>query len=91
MNLFKMQVFLSNAQSQLDMEKILSFLKGTRIKSLEDLVIKIGYGPSYTKEAEKVIKNKELDIESLKKQLKLPTTHDPLTKEIEETKSIKAD
>ena len=88
---FKMQVALSNAQSQLKMEKISSLSKDTKIKYLEDLIIKIGYDPSDTKVAEEVIKNKELDIAALKKLLKLPATHDPLTKEIEETKSIKAD
>ena len=38
-----------------------------------------------------MIKKKELYITALKKRLKLPTTHDPLTKEIEEIESIKAD
>lgn len=52
---------------------------------MEDLVIKIGYDPSDTKASEEVIKKKEVDIAALKKQLKLPTTHDPLTKEIDET------
>lgn len=32
-----------------------------------------------------------MDIEDLKKQLNMPTTHDPLTKEIEEMKIQKAD
>jgi len=86
-----MQVALSNAHSPLKMERISSFSKDNRIKSLEDLVVKIGYDPSNTKAAEEVIKKKELDIAALKKQLKLPSTHDPLTKEIEETKSLKAD
>jgi len=35
MNLFKMQVALSNAQSQLKMKRISSLSKDTRIKSLE--------------------------------------------------------
>lgn len=91
MNLFKMYVPLSNAQSQLNMEKILSLSKDTKIKSLEYLIIKIGYDSLDRKVAEKVIKKKELDITTLKKQLKLPATHDPLTKKIEKTKSIKAD
>ena len=81
MNLFKKQVALSNAQSQLKMERISSLSKDTKIKSLEDLVIKIGYDTSDTKAAEEVIKKKELDIAALKKKLKLPTTHDTLTKE----------
>lgn len=91
MNLFQMQVALSNAQSQLKMEKISSLSKDTRIKSLEDLVIKVGYDPLDTKVAEEIIKKKELDVIDLKKKLKLPIAHDPLTKEIEETESVKAD
>ena len=91
MNLFKMQVALSNAQSQLKMEIISSLSKDTKIKSLEELIIKIGYDPLDTKAVEEVIKKKELDITALKKQLELPATHDPLTKEIEETDIIKVD
>lgn len=75
MNLFKMEVALSNAQSQLKMEKTSSLSKDTKIKSLEDLIIKIGYDPSDTQAAEDL-----LDIAALKKQLKMPATHDTLTK-----------
>lgn len=51
----------------------------------------IGYDPSYIKAAKKVINKKEIDIVALKKQLKMPTKQDPLTKEIEETESQKVD
>ena len=43
MNLSKLQVTLANVQSQLNMEKVSTLVKDTRIKTLEDLVIKLGY------------------------------------------------
>ena len=51
----------------------------------------IGYDPLDIKVVEEVIKKKEVDIAALKRQLKMPATHDPLTKEIEETKNLNAD
>jgi len=57
-NLFKMQVSLSNSQSQLNMERISLQSKDTKIKSLEDLIVKIGYDPSDLKEYEEIIKKK---------------------------------
>lgn len=73
------------------MERISSQSKETKIKSLGDLVVKIGYVPLDVKATEDIIMKKEMDIASLKKQLKMPATHDPLTKKIEETESQKAD
>ena len=64
------------------MEKISSLAKYNRIKSLEDLVTKIGYDPKDVNVAEEIIK-KNLDIATLRKQLKLPATEDPMTKDIE--------
>ena len=58
MNLFKMLVALSNGEFQLKMERISSQSKDNKIKSLEDLVVKIGYDPSDVKEDEKIIKKK---------------------------------
>jgi len=49
------------------MERISSQSKDTKIKSLEDLVVKIGYDPSDVKATEVIIKKKEMDIEDLKK------------------------
>jgi len=54
---------------------------------LEDLGVRIWYDPSNVKAAKEIIKKKEMDIAALKKQLKMTTTHDPLTKDIEETES----
>lgn len=73
------------------MENISSKSKDNRIKSLEDLVVIIGYDPSDVKFGEEIIKKKEMDIEALKKRLKMPIKHDTLTKEIEEAESHKAE
>jgi hypothetical protein len=58
------------------LEKISSFSKDKRIKTLEELVLKIEYNPSNVKAAEKMIKMKNPYIASLRKQLKLPPTED---------------
>jgi hypothetical protein len=73
------------------MEKVSSLAKDNRIKSLEDLVVKIGYDPKDVNAVEEIIKKKNLDIASLRKQLKLPTIEDPLTKDIEESEPQKGD
>jgi hypothetical protein len=53
-----------------------SFAKDNRIKTLEELVLKIGYDPSNVKGVEDMLKKKNVDIASLRKQLKLPPTED---------------
>jgi hypothetical protein len=63
----KFRVALSNAQTQLKLEKISSFAKDNRIKTLEELVLKIGYDPANVKAAEEMIKKKNVDIASLRK------------------------
>jgi hypothetical protein len=70
----KLHVSLSNVQTQLKLEKISSFAKDNRVKSLEELVLKIAYDPSNVKAAEDMIKKKNGDIASLRKQLKFPPT-----------------
>jgi hypothetical protein len=85
----KLQVSLNNAQTQLKLEKISSFAKDNRIKTLEELVLKIGYDPSNVKAAEEMIKKKNADIGSLRKQLKLPPTEDSQVKEIAEKEGEK--
>lgn len=86
-----MQLALANVQSQLKMEKVYVLAKDTRIKNPEELVIKLGYDPSNINVAQKLVKEKNLDIKTLRKQLKLPTTEDPLAKDIEEIETQKAD
>jgi len=78
----KLQVSLNNVQTQLKMEKISSFNKDKRIKSLEELVLNIGYDPSNVKSMEEMVKMKNDDIASLRNQLKLPPTKDSQAKEI---------
>jgi hypothetical protein len=85
----KLQVSLNNAQTQLKMEKISSFVKDNRIKTLEELVLKIGYDPSNVKDVEEMIKKNNADITSLRKQLKLPPTEDSWAKEIAEKEGEK--
>jgi hypothetical protein len=85
----KLQVSLSNVQTQLKLEKISSFAKDNRIKTLEELVLKIGYDPSNVKAVEEMLKNKNVDIASLRKQLKIPPTEDAHAKEIAEIEGEK--
>ena len=66
-----------------------SFAKDNRIKTLEELVLKIGYDPTNVKAAEEMIKKKNADIAALRKQLKLPPTENPQTKEIAEREGEK--
>jgi hypothetical protein len=82
-------VSLNNVQTQLKLEKISSFEKDNRIKTLEELVLKIGYDPSNVKEVEEMIKKKNVDIASLRKQLKFLPTEDSQEKEIAEKEGEK--
>ena len=66
-------------------------VKDTRIKTLEDLVINLGYDPSNINVAEELVKKNNLDIAALRKQLKLLAREDPLAKDIGETKTQKED
>jgi len=85
----KSQVSLNNVQTQMKLEKISSFAKDNRIKTLEEQVLKIGYDPSNVKAAEEMIKKKNANIASLRKQLKLPPTEDSQEKEIAEKEGEK--
>jgi hypothetical protein len=85
----KYRTTLSNAQTQLKLEKMSSFAKDNKIKTLKELVLKIGYDPTNIKVAEEMIKKKNADIVALRKQLKLPPTEDPQTKEIAEREGEK--
>jgi hypothetical protein len=85
----KLQVSLNNVQTQLKLEKVSSLAKDNKIKSLEELVLKIGYDPANIKAAEELIKKKNVDIASLRKQLKISATEDPQAKEMAETEGQK--
>ena len=80
----KLQVSLNNIHSQMKMEIMSSLAKDIRVKALEGLVIKLGYDPRDIKGVEEMMKNKNVDIQALRKQLKLPTTKVPQTKEVGE-------
>jgi hypothetical protein len=56
---------------------------------LEELVLKIGYDPTSFKAVEDMIKRKNADIASLRKQMKLPPTEDSQAKEIAEKEGEK--
>jgi hypothetical protein len=58
---------LTNIQYQLNIENISSLTKDNNIKSLEELVLKIGYDLANVKAAEELIKKKNVDIASLGK------------------------
>jgi len=75
--------------NQLKLETASSEVKDNRIKSLEELVIEIGYNPTDIKAEEELIKKKNGDIVALKKQLKIPTIEHPQTKEVLETPNQK--
>jgi hypothetical protein len=85
----KLQVSLNNVQMQFKLEKISYFSKDNRIMMVEALVLKIGYDPSNVKAVEEMLKNKNVDIASLRKQLKFPPTEDSQAKEIAETEGEK--
>ena len=74
------------------MEKISTMAKDSlRIKSLEDLIVKLNHDPTNVQAVEEVLKNKNDDVVALRKQLKMPATEDPLAKGIEEDESQKAE
>ena len=58
---------MNNVQTQLKLEKISSFAKDNRIKTLEELVLEIGYDPSNVKAVKEMLKKKNANIASLRK------------------------
>jgi hypothetical protein len=56
----KLQVSLNNVQSHLKLENISSLAKDNKIKSVEELALKIGYDPSNVKAAEELLRRKML-------------------------------
>jgi hypothetical protein len=73
----------------LNSEKISSFAKDNMIKYLEELVLKIGYDPSNMKAVEELLKKKNDDIASLRKQVKFPPIEDAQAKDIFEAEDDK--
>ena len=91
MSLSTMQVTLANIQSQLKLEKVSSLAKDTNIKSLENLVLRMGYDPSNLNDVQELIKKNSIEVAALKKQLKLLASEDPMAKEIKEIRTQKSD
>ena len=77
MSLSNIRNALSNVQSQLMIENLSSLAKDNKLKSLEYLVVMIGYDPKYCKAVEEILKKENADIAALRQQLKLPSTEDP--------------
>ena len=63
MSVQKLQNALTNVKDQLKVEKASSYAKDSRIKSLEYLVIELGYDPENVKVAEELIKKKMLILQ----------------------------
>lgn len=82
----KLQNSLNNTFAQLELEKASSLAKDNRIKSLEEIIIELGHDPKDPKGIQALIK-KEEDIAVLRKQLMLPITMHPKTREIVAKKS----
>jgi hypothetical protein len=85
----RLQVSLNNVQTHLKLENISSFAKDNRIKTLEELVLKMGYNPSNVKAVKEMINKKNEYIVSLKKKMKLPPIVDSQEKEIAKTEGEK--
>lgn len=78
----RLQNSLENTTTQLNLEKASSQAKDNIIKSLEEIIIGLGYDPKDVKGIEALIKNKDEDIVALRKQLKLPPSRHSQTAEI---------
>ena len=89
MSVQKLQNSTENITTQFRLEKASSKAKDNIIKSLEDMVIDIVYNSNDIQEAEKLIEKKNEDIVALKKQLKLPPSEHPHTKDVLENQSQK--
>lgn len=87
LSVHKLQISLENITTQFNLEKASSQDKDNRIKSLEYLVVEIGYNSNDIKVAEKIIRKKNEDISALRKQLKLPPSEHPQIKEVLETQT----
>ena len=80
MSVNKIHNTIINMRDQMKVEKASSYAKYLRIKSLEELVIQVGYDPTNVKDAEELVKKNNADIAALRKQLKLPPTEHPQAK-----------
>ena len=65
----------------MNLDKASLYAKDLRIKALEELVLQVGYDPTNIKAEKLLVKKKNEDIAALRKQLKLPQSEHPQTKE----------
>lgn len=77
---------LKNTNTQLDFERMSSLAKDNRIKSLEHIIIELGHDPKDRKGVKALMKEKEDDLNALKKRLKLHPTEHPQTTELQKEK-----
>jgi len=78
---------LNNTSAQLDLEKASSLAKDNGIKSLEEIIIKLGHDPKDAKGIKALMKKKEEDIVALRKKLELPIIMHPQTTEVVQEKA----
>jgi len=62
----RLENYLNNTTTQLQLEKASSQDKDNRIKTLEELIIGLGHDPKDVKAAEALIKKKDEDIAALR-------------------------
>ena len=82
MSVTNLQNTIINLQDQMKLDKGSLYEKDLRIKALEDLILQIAVDPSNVQAAEALINKKNDDIAALRKQLKLPQSEHPRSKEI---------
>jgi len=87
MDAYRLQESLNNIIAQMKLENASSQAKDNKIKSLEDMFIEMGHDPVDIKAIEQLIKKKNEDIKTLKKQLKLPASLHPQTTEVLESQT----
>ena len=80
MSVQKLQNTIINMKDQMKVDKASLYAKDLRIKSLEELVMQVGYVPANVKAAEDFVKKSNVDIAALRKQFKLPSTEHPQAK-----------
>ena len=80
MSAHKLQNTISNMQDQMKMDKSSLYAKDIRINALEELVLQVGYNPTNIKVEEALVKKKNENIATLRKQLKIPQSEHPQTK-----------
>ena len=91
MSVQKLQNIVTTMKYQMKLDKASLYAKYLKIKSLEELVMQVGYDPANVKVAEQLVKKKNEDIAALRKRIKLPSTEHPQAKEIIQEQTQKDD